>query len=467
MARILFWALVVTVGLAPLPLASNRPWAWGLLGLSIGVQLVLFALGTLLDRDLIQMNWRRYGWAMLGFASLVVWMVVQQATLTQASWHDPLWHDAGRLLGMPLKGAIAIDPGGARATIVRLITYAGIFFLALHLCRSRERARLALWSIALAGALYAAYGLAVYFSGSEMVLGYKKWVYLGSLTATFINRNSFAAYAGMTLIAALALILAESEEALRYGLFNRVGLLHFMDTARLGPYALLVFAVVISTALLFTQSRGGFMSTVAGVAAFAFAMRMAHRQRGTAGRWPLFALSIALAAVVLVSFSGSNLIGRFSNFASVETGRGVLYELTLRAIGDHPWMGVGLGGFHDTFQMYRDSRLDDAFATFDKAHNTYLELALELGLPAFAALMAILIGIVATCARGLVARRRDLVYPAAGLGVTALMALHSTVDFSLQMPATAAAYALVMGVAYAQSFSFNGRRIRNGAAPHP
>ncbi len=467
MANILFWALVITVGLAPLPLASNRPWAWGLLGLSIGLQLVAFAIAALFERELTPLGWRRYGAALLAFAVLVVWFLVQQSSLTPEAWHNPFWREASGLLGTPLAGAIAMAPGAARETVLRLITYAGVFFLAIQLCRQRERARLVLWSLAAAGTAYAVYGLVMQLGHFETVLWYVKWAYRGSLTATFVNRNNFAAYCGLTLIATLALLHSESDKSLRYGLFSRFGLLHFVETAKLGPYVLLVSALVIATALLFTQSRGGFLSTGAGVAALVFAIRVARRQRSVAGRLPIFALSLAIAALVLISFSGSRLMGRLGDYAGNETGRGFVYLLTLHAIADHPWLGVGLGGFRDVFQMYRDNRLDYIFASFDRAHNTYLELALEIGLPALAVLLGILIGIVAVCARGLVTRQRDFIYPAAGLGATALMALHSTVDFPLQMPAIAVAYALLMGTAYSQSFSTRRQGSESRAvAPH-
>jgi O-antigen ligase len=177
-------------------------------------------------------------------------------------------------------------------------------------------------------------------------------------------------------------------------------------------------------------------------------------------------LALVIVAVVLLSFSGSGLTSRMSDYAGNETGRGIIYALTLQAIRDHPLLGVGLGGFHDIFQMYRDSRLDYEVATFDRAHNTYLELALEIGLPAFLVMLAILVGIVAVCVRGLLTRQRDVVYPAAGIAASALLALHSAVDFSLQIPAISVAYALLMGAAYAQSFSTrgSGERAAAGAA---
>jgi hypothetical protein len=54
---------------------------------------------------------------------------------------------------------------------------------------------------------------------------------------------------------------------------------------------------------------------------------------------------------------------------------------------------------------------------------------------------------------GLRRRRREAVYSCVGFASTVLVAAHSTVDFSLQIPAVAVTYCLIMGAACAQSWS--------------
>ena len=57
------------------------------------------------------------------------------------------------------------------------------------------------------------------------------------------------------------------------------------------------------------------------------------------------------------------------------------------------------------------------------------------------------------CFLGVTRRRRDFVYPALAFAVSVQVAVHSLVDFSLQIPAVAATYALVLGLGFAQSWS--------------
>jgi hypothetical protein len=79
------------------------------------------------------------------------------------------------------------------------------------------------------------------------------------------------------------------------------------------------------------------------------------------------------------------------------------------------------------------------------AHNSDL----ELGVPA-AALLAFA-ALFLRCPTSGRVRGRDAVYSCIEVGTTVLVAAHLAIDFSLQIPTMAATYALIMGVAVAQS----------------
>ena len=88
---------------------------------------------------------------------------------------------------------------------------------------------------------------------------------------------------------------------------------------------------------------------------------------------------------------------------------------------------------------------------YDKAHNTYLENIFELGLLQASALFIALFIMALICLRGVWARHRNWIYPAIGFSASLLVGTHALVDFSLQIPAVAYTYALIMGAAVAQS----------------
>ncbi len=62
-------------------------------------------------------------------------------------------------------------------------------------------------------------------------------------------------------------------------------------------------------------------------------------------------------------------------------------------------------------------------------------------------------------AAGVRRRRRDVIYPSVGLAAAILVGTHSLVDFSLQIPAVAATFALILGIGCAQSWSTRRQRV--------
>ncbi len=76
---------------------------------------------------------------------------------------------------------------------------------------------------------------------------------------------------------------------------------------------------------------------------------------------------------------------------------------------------------------------------------------MELGWPAAAALYSGLALLVLRCVQGRSLEGRRAVYPAVLASCSVLVAVHSLVDFSLEMPANAATYALLLGVGCAQA----------------
>ena len=134
-----------------------------------------------------------------------------------------------------------------------------------------------------------------------------------------------------------------------------------------------------------------------------------------------------------------------------------IFQLTLKALADHPWIGTGLGTFTTVFEAYRTP---DLLFFVNAAHNDYLENMLELGIPAALLLFGSVLALFVMCVRGAIRRRRDAILPCVGVGVTALVAMHSLVDFSMQIPAVTVTYLMLLGAAVAQS-------IPSGARVHP
>jgi O-antigen ligase len=118
---------------------------------------------------------------------------------------------------------------------------------------------------------------------------------------------------------------------------------------------------------------------------------------------------------------------------------------------DHLWLGTGLGTFVWSFPPYRDAQMS-IIGIWDRAHNTWLELASDLGLPLAGIILAGWMVMIFILYRGTRIRRRDLALPAAGLSIALLSGLHSLIDFSLQIPGFAITAFALIGAGLAQSF---------------
>ena len=461
MTRVVFVGLLAVVALAPLPFASNRPWSWGLLSLTVGVLVVLWAVAALRDPEAVGAPWRRIWPFVVIFAAIVGWIVAQAATWTPEAWHHPLWRQAAEALGAPLAGSVSIDREQTLAALMRLLAYAGVFWLALQLGRSPGRARTIVWTVALAGFAYSVYGLVIEFTGSNTILWYQRWAYADSLTSTFVNRNAFATYAGLSLIAALGLLLDEIRRGTGGDLDAPPDLVWLLESlpSRLGALALMAF--VIGSALLLTNSRGGLLSSLVGIVVLVAGFVVVGGSRPLAAG--LIAAGAALFVAVLVGLSGDVVLDRFDQAFDAAVQRSEVYTLVWKAILDEPWLGAGYGTFESAFPLIRDASVDTEFV-YDKAHNSYLEFAFETGVPAFALMMGLLGALAALCVRGVWRRSHHRVYPAIGVAATALVATHALFDFSIQIPAVAATFCLLLGAACAQSWPMRGPpRQRRGA----
>lgn len=451
MAQAPFWGLLLLLAWAPLPFASNRPWSWSLLSLAVGVLLVLWAIAFARRPHLLRLSWRRMLVPAAPFGLALAWAFLQTTAMPPAAWHDPLWGQAGTALGHPLAGAISSDPAGSAGGAMRLMAYAGIFWLATQYGRDPRYARRIVRCVVLAGIGYAAYGLAVFASGNRTILWFGRWAYDGDLSSTFVSRAAFGAYAALALLCALALLFRTVERAAARDREGRRLPVHLIETLPAAFYGLVAGCMTLATAMMLTHSRGAVAVAAIGIAVMLAALFLRKRQ----GRRHVIAaaLCIAVAGVALLDMSGRVTLGRVLSLADQGTGREAIHALAERAIEAAPLAGHGLDTFGDAYFRYRDMAIPWDSPRYDKAHSPYLELAMELGLVGFSFFMAALAVILVAIAAGVARRRRGMHYPILGLAATALLAAHSWPDFSIQMPAVAATYAALLGVAFAQSWS--------------
>ena len=455
--NILLIAFSILLILAPLPLGANRMWSASLVSVWLNLLLVVLLVGWMLQPRLVDNPFTPTLRVTVGILALVFgWIVIQSSWIVPTDWQHPLWQEMEKLLRNQglikdevVRGAIVLDPSATSFYTVRLLSYVASFWLALLLTQDGRRAHLLLGVIIVTGLLYAAYGYYIQFTGSNKVLWFDKRSYVDNMTSTFFNRNSYAAYAGLGLLSATAYVFQ------RWRRVWRESSQHFFWRDVLSALAgkeiyWLLLPAIFFAALVLSASRAGFASCMAGMAVLIIGIAINKNMP----LLRLFGTIVVLAAIGVggLLIGGNMLIERLNaNMVSEDLDMRVgVYKLTWEAIKANPWFGYGLGNFDAAFHMFRDSSV---VGWFQEAHNEYLEMMMDLGIPA-AGLWFLGMGLLAwRCAYGMVTRRKDGIFPVLALAVLTQEGLHSILDFSLQVPAVSVTFAAILGMGVAQSRS--------------
>ena len=262
-----------------------------------------------------------------------------------------------------------------------------LFCLAALREPGRQRAMLAVLFIA--GGLEAAYGVFQYATG----LGPAAFTIGEALRAYghFEQPNPFAGYLATILPLALALAVRRREPRL----------------------ALLAAAAVVATGvgILLSLSRGAWVGVLAAVGTMLVTWGPASRRWLAPGAGALILLVLLTATNVVPGGWSDRLVaiaenfGVFDvrtvevtgeNFAVVE--RMAHWQAAWYMLLDHPLLGVGVGNYPAAYDEYALPGWPEALG---HAHNYYLNMAAEAGLPGLAALLFLLVAVFRTLARGL------------------------------------------------------------------
>jgi len=445
LSRLLLPGLVLLLATAPVFLGSNRPAFWPLQAGLIGALLVIWALSRRGEPAGAELRALTLPALLTGMTAL--WILLQVLPIWPAGIAHPAWDAAGQSGLAPITPSVGLTLDG----LIRLASYAGLFFLTVVVARSSEKALALLWAVAAIGAVYAALGIGLFLAGDLSISFQDKSVYHGRLTGAFVNPNLFAGFLGVTLVVLSGLLFRAAAKSMRHSRSKRWLRLAQALESLVRRDALLVLAwIIVFAALVMTGSRGGL--AVTGIAVLGLLLLFV----GT-GRLPrLMLVPAGVLGAVFVAFilsvAGDGLGERLSQTSVAADDRIPLYRLTMAGIGDAPLLGHGYGAYRDAFPAYRDATIGSEFPYHD-AHNNWLETIFGLGIPAALVLFSALGLIGWRLIRGVADRRRGKYFPMIGLGAALLVGLHALIDSPMTMPAVAYVFLVLVGIGFAQSFS--------------
>jgi len=318
-------------------------------------------------------------------------------------------------------------------------------------------ARLALLLLVV-GAISGAYGMSQWVLDFRALFGQQSESLRA--TGTFGNPNHYAAFQGMLLLVGLGWLAYYRERK------SRRGKREPWNTHALAFIAGLA-VLLLGLGLVLSLSRSGLAFALVGCASVAFMTgsrgagearvgRVNHVGRVRDSRTTRhYRVLLAIGLVVLgvmVWIGIEPMLGRFGGLEEEwarEQGRTAVWRDSLPAVGDFWLTGAGLSSFRYVGPSYRTF---GGQIFYSWAHNDYLQLGIELGVPGL--LLLLWIGVATVSAarrvRSDLADDPALAHLHAGYVAAVLtVALHSVTDFSLHLPANFALLAIVLAVVVA------------------
>lgn len=353
-----------------------------------------------------------------------------------AAADEALMESVGAEAGRPAWRPLAVDPDGAWEGALRLSASFGALLLTLLAVRGPRDRRFLVAVLAVSAFIQAGYGIAEYFGGRGTILDLDKSYYSERATGTFVNPNHFGTLLFLGLFALVGILASgagqDDEDDLGRPAHRK---------ARLS--ALATMGGVIVVALLWSMSRGALSCAALGLVLFlVFGLTL----RGSDKRLLYARLLLGLVAAALVAGAiwlkpPDPVLDRFGMAGAALPDRARIWKATLDIAADYPATGSGLGTLRYVESLYRPPDMENRAI---HAHNDYVQWIAETGVPGTLLLLAWIVVLARGTLQLLVRPGERAMSAALAAGLVAL-ALHESVEFSLQLLGVSLPAAVMVG----------------------
>ena len=348
-------------------------------------------------------------------------------------WRAEVVLGASRALGSspPTWAALSMDPRATLLELAKFIGYAAFAYAAIFVASSGRRAKKRLLAaVAGVGTAMAAVAIAHRAVGAERLFGFytPESTSFGFL-APLLNPNHLASLCAMSACVSLVLAIA---------------------TSRIERRCLWIAAMATCTAVTFLQrSRGAAVALFAGIAVVVVLLYRLRRARARATprrgdaaaapagwlRWLGPAIVLACALALLIVSTASGLWAELANLEAGdltgrEEGKVAAWRHAFALISEFFWTGVGRGAFEVSFPRYHTP---SGVAVYSHLENEYLQAFADWGVPAG----ILLAGLAARWALRAFPQALSGTLEAGAAAALVVVALHSLIDFGLELPAIA------------------------------
>ncbi len=343
---------------------------------------------------------------------------------------------------------VSLAPRATLAEFLRVAGYGAFFLLTVQLLVDRKTLKKIPVFLALFGGGFAFVGILQFLLPNDRILWIvRDWPARTSHHfGTYVNGNHYAGLMEMILPVVLAMFLSAQPEYSYHSLREKIA--EFFNHPRANTHILLGFsAILISTSIFLSLSRGGIFSILIALLALGFLAMKHGKDRKKGRQLVLFMVAMLLA----VGFLGWGPI--FDRFEGIRTSGGEIadqrldyWEDSRDVIQDFPLFGTGFGTFAHIYPRYQSVYTHGLMV--DHAHNDYIELLVEGGIAGTGLVVWFLFAVVSASYRKFSKRRnRTSIYLFLG-GLAGLLSIlfHSVTDFNLHIGANGLYFFFLLGL---------------------
>ena len=337
---------------------------------------------------------------------------------------------------MPIQ-VISLNPAATEQALWSLLPASALFLSTLILPR---KAQLTLLIVIVALAILSVFmGMAQLADGNDSPLRLYTPTNRDQAVGFYANRNHFSGLLAM----ALPLAFAGTAWAMAERFTGR----------RFAPVLAIVgcsLVILLILGIAMSRSRAGMLLGMVAVLG-SLPLVMSLRQQRGAKR--ILAITLGIAVMLSVQFSLLGILQRL-DADPMSDGRLEYAKVTLEAASSYAPLGSGLGTFQEAYQPFEAKGTPGRYI-INHAHDDYLELWLEGGIPA---LILMGLGAVAWLWRGrqLLRPGPDIAEPGGKILFqcrvawlsASLALLHSALDFSLRTTASMTVFSVLAAIAF-------------------
>ena len=407
----------------------------------------IIAIPTLLLA--VALTWREreaHGWILGWAAALLLLFALHLVPLPQTIWMRlPLSGMTTSVYEQIGKAAawrpLSVSPHDTWIALLSFLPPAAVFFAVLHLNDNQKtqllKIVLGLVVISCAMGLWQVAALSGYATQAEKPLSTDP-------TGFFRNRNHFSALLYCSLLIAAALMIDRWRDAIPRGKLTR-------SASAFAMPAMSLMLIIMSLALIvLSRSRAGMVIAIAALIGAILIAKLPDPRKLRQGALRWFILASALIFIVVSQYAFSRILLRFGE-DPLQDGRATIVETAWPVAWSLMPFGSGFGTFVPVYKAFEQPSAALMGVYVNRAHNEFLELWMEAGIPGLVILGFALVW--------LVRRIFDLVVSspeqwqpggrqlsAAAAILVILLLAHSAVDYPLRTTSLACIFALSCGI---------------------